>query len=143
MAQTIKTQWEGNMLFNADTLGGNFKIDAAEESGGQGKGVRPKALMLTSLAGCTGMDLVSLLKKMRAEVDGMEINVSGELTDEHPKFYNKVTLEYIFYGTELKKDKIEKAVELSADKYCGVMEMFRQFAEITTVIKYEEKKSSR
>ena len=142
MAQTIKTQWEGNMLFNADTLGGNFKIDAAEESGGQGKGVRPKALMLTSLAGCTGMDLVSLLKKMRAEVDGMEINVSGELTDEHPKFYNKVTLEYIFYGTDLKKDKIEKAVELSADKYCGVMEMFRQFAEITTVIKYEEKKSS-
>ena len=64
MVQTIKTQWEGNMLFNADTLGGNFKIDAAEESGGQGKGVRPKALMLTSLAGCTGMDLVSLLKKM-------------------------------------------------------------------------------
>ena len=142
MTQTIKTQWEGNMLFNADTLGGNFKIDAAEESGGQGKGVRPKALMLTSLAGCTGMDLVSLLKKMRAEVDGMEINVSGELTDEHPKFYNKVTLEYIVYGTDLKKDKIEKAVELSADKYCGVMEMFRQFAEITTVIKYEEKKSS-
>ena len=142
MTQTIKTQWEGNMLFNADTLGGNFKIDAAEESGGQGKGVRPKALMLTSLAGCAGMDIVSLLKKMRAEVDGMEINVSGELTDEHPKFYNKVTLEYIFYGTDLKKDKIEKAIELSADKYCGVMEMFRQFAEITTVIKYEEKKSS-
>ena len=142
MAQTIKTQWEGNMLFNADTLGGNFKIDAAEESGGQGRGVRPKALMLTSLAGCTGMDIVSLLKKMRAEVDDMEINVSGELTDQHPKFYNKVTLEYIFYGTDLKKDKIEKAVELSADKYCGVMEMFRQFAEITTVIKYKEKKSS-
>ena len=142
MAQTIKTQWEGNMLFNADTLGGNFKIDAAEESGGQGRGVRPKALMLTSLAGCTGMDIVSLLKKMRAEVDDMEINVSGELTDEHPKFYNKVDLEYIFYGTDLKKDKIEKAVELSAEKYCGVMEMFRQFAEITTVIKYKEKKSS-
>jgi len=142
MTQTIKTQWEGNMLFNADTLGGNFKIDAAEESGGQGKGVRPKALMLTSLAGCTGMDIVSLLKKMRAEVDGMEINVSGELTDEHPKFYNKVTLEYVFYGTDLKKDKIEKAIELSAEKYCGVMEMFRQFAEITTVIKYKEKKNS-
>jgi putative redox protein len=142
MTQTIKTQWEGNMLFNADTLGGNFKIDAAEESGGQGKGVRPKALMLTSLAGCTVMDLVSLLKKMRAEVDDMEINVSGELTDEHPKFYNKVTLEYIFYGTELKKDKIEKAIELSAEKYCGVMEMFRQFAEITTVINYKEKKTS-
>lgn len=142
MAHEIKTQWEGNMLFNADTLGGNFKIDAAPESGGEGKGVRPKALMLTSLAGCTGMDIVSLLKKMRAEVDGIEINATGELTDEHPKIYNKVYLEYIFYGKDLKKDKIEKAVQLSDEKYCGVMEMFRQFATITTEIKYLEKKSS-
>lgn len=142
MEQAIKTQWEGNMLFNADTLGGNLKIDAAAEVGGQGKGVRPKALMLTSLAGCTGMDIVSLLKKMRAEVDDLDINVTGELTDEHPKFYHKVHLEYIFYGKDLKKDKIEKAVQLSADKYCGVMEMFRQFAELTTEIKYLEKKGS-
>ncbi|MGI9533153.1 OsmC family protein [Lutimonas sp.] len=142
MAQEIKTQWEGQMLFNADTLGGNFKIDAAEESGGQGKGVRPKALMLTSLAGCTGMDIVSLLKKMRAEVDDLDINVSGELTEKHPKIYNKVTLEYVFYGEDLKKDKIEKAIQLSAEKYCGVMEMFKQFAEITTVVSYKAKKSS-
>ncbi len=83
-------------MFNADTMGGNFKIDAAPESGGEGKGVRPKALMLTSLAGCTGMDIVSLLKKMRAEVDDLEINVTGELTDEHPKIYNKVTLGIYF-----------------------------------------------
>jgi len=142
MTQSIKTQWLGNMLFNADTLGGTFKIDAAEESGGEGKGVRPKALMLTSLAGCTGMDIVSLLKKMRAEVDHLEIDVAGELTDEHPKFYNKVSLEYRFYGKDFKKDKIEKAVQLSAEKYCGVMEMFRQFAEITTTLSYIDNKSS-
>jgi len=142
MEQEIKTQWLGNMLFNADTLGGNLKIDAAAEVGGEGKGVRPKALMLTSLAGCTGMDIVSLLKKMRAEVDDLDINVVGKLTDEHPKFYHEVNLEYIFYGKNLKKDKIEKAVQLSAEKYCGVMEMFRQFAKINTVIKYAEKKSS-
>ena len=142
MGQQIKTQWEGNMLFNADTLGGNFKIDAAPESGGEGKGVRPKALMLTSLAGCTGMDIVSLLKKMRAEVEGLEINVTGELSEEHPKIYKKVYVEYIFYGKDLKKDKIEKAVQLSDEKYCGVMEMFRQFSTITTEIKYREKKSS-
>lgn len=142
MRQQIKTQWEGNMLFNADTLGGNFKIDAAPEFGGKGKGVRPKALMLTSLAGCTGMDIISLLKKMRAEVEGLDINVTGELTEEHPKIYKKVYLEYIFYGKDLKKDKIEKAVQLSDEKYCGVMEMFRQFATITTEIRYIEKKSS-
>jgi len=142
MTQSIKTQWLGNMLFNADTLGGTFKIDAAKESGGEGKGVRPKALMLTSLAGCTGMDIVSLLKKMRAEVDHLEIDVAGELSDEHPKIYNKVSLEYRFYGKDFKKDKIEKAVQLSAEKYCGVMEMFRQFAEITTTLKYIDNKNS-
>ena len=142
MTQSIKTQWLGNMLFNADTLGGTFKIDAAKESGGEGKGVRPKALMLTSFAGCTGMDIVSLLKKMRAEVDHLEIDVAGELSDEHPKIYNKVSLEYRFYGKDFKKDKIEKAVQLSADKYCGVMEMFRQFAEISTTLKYIDNKSS-
>jgi putative redox protein len=142
MEQKIKTQWLGNMLFNADSLGGSFKIDAAAESGGEGKGVRPKALMLSSLAGCTGMDIISLLKKMRAEVEYLEIDVTGELTDEHPKFYNKVLLEYRFYGTDFKKEKIEKAVKLSAEKYCGVMEMFRQFAEIKTTLEYIEKKSS-
>jgi putative redox protein len=139
MKNEIKIQWLGNMLFNADTLGGSFKIDAAEESGGQGLGVRPKALMLTSLAGCSGMDIVSLLKKMRAEVANIEINVTGELTEEPPKIYNKVHVEYFFYGSDFQKDKIEKAVALSAEKYCGVMEMFRQFAEVTSEIKYIKK----
>ena len=139
MTHEIKTQWKGNMLFNADTMGGSFYIDAAQEVGGEGKGLRPKALMLTSLAGCTGMDIVSLLKKMRAEVEGIEIDVSAELTEEHPKYYHKVHMEYRFYGKEFQKDKIEKAVNLSIDKYCGVMEMFRKFAEVTTEIKYMEK----
>ena len=140
MKHEIKTQWQGNMLFNADSLGGSFKIDADTSVGGQDLGLRPKALMLTSLAGCTGMDIISLLKKMRAEVDNLDINVSGELTDEHPKIYKKVHVEYCFYGKDFKKDKIEKAIKLSQDRYCGVMEMFRQFAEITITIKYFENK---
>lgn len=138
MEHKIKTQWQGNMLFNADSMGGNLKIDAAKEVGGEGKGLRPKALMLTSLAGCTGMDIVSLLKKMRVEVQNIEIDVTANLTDEHPKYYKTVHIEYRFYGTEFKKDKIKKSVNLSVERYCGVMEMFRQFATITTKIKYIE-----
>lgn len=126
-------------MFHADSMGGSFDIDAAEAVGGTNKGLRPKALMLTSLAGCSGIDIASLLKKMRAEVEGMHIDVSAELTDEHPKYYNKVHVTYRFFGKDFKKDKIEKAVQLSIDKYCGVMEMFRKFAEITTEIIYEEK----
>ena len=83
MKHEIKTQWKGNMLFNADSMGGSFNIDAAEEVGGTSNGLRPKALMLSSLAGCSGLDIVSLLKKMRAEVKGLEIDVTGELTEEH------------------------------------------------------------
>lgn len=139
MTNTIKTQWEGNMLFNADSLGGSFKIDADPAVGGEGKGVRPKALMLTSLAGCTGMDIVSLLKKMRAEVDHIEIDVEGDLTEEHPKYYDKVRIYYRFYAKSFQKDKIEKAIQLSVDKYCGVLEMFRKFAEVSVQTEYIER----
>ena len=95
--------------------------------------------MLSSLAGCSGLDVDSLLKKMRAEVADFNIVVTGELTEEHPKHYHKVKVDYHFYGSNLKEDKIKKAVNLSVDRYCGVMEMFRQFAKITTEIHLHEK----
>lgn len=138
MTNKIELSWKGQMLFESVAPEGNVMIDAAEESGGQGKGLRPKALMLTSLAGCSAMDVVSLLKKMRAEVDDFKIEVVANLTEEHPKYYDKVHVIYRFYGNDFKKDKIEKAVNLSVDRYCGVMEMFRQFAKVTTEIIYIE-----
>ena len=119
------------MQFESDNPSGlNLTMDAGEESGGEGKGYRPKALMLASLAGCSGLDVVSLLTKMRAEVADFKIDITAELTDEHPKFYNKVKVDYHFTDTDLKPEKIQKAVNLSVTKYCGVMEMFRQFAEV-------------
>jgi putative redox protein len=124
------------MLFESTNEGGNFLIDANKEVGGEGKGFRPKALMLSSLAGCSGLDIVSLLKKMRAEVKDFNIEIEAELTDEHPKFYKKVKVIYNFYDSDFKKDKIEKSVNLSEERYCGVMHMFKQFAEVTTEIKY-------
>jgi len=75
---------------------------------------------------------------MRAEVRDFTIDIEANLTDEHPKYYNKVKMTFNFYGKEFKKDKIEKAVKLSEERYCGVMEMFRQFAEVTTKIQYFE-----
>lgn len=136
MINKIEVSWKGKMLFESVAPEGNVMIDAAEESGGQGKGLRPKALMLTSLAGCTAMDVASLLKKMRAEVADFKIEVEANLTDEHPKFYDKVKVTYRFYDKDFQKDKIEKAVKLSIEQYCGVMHMFRQFAEVTTEIQY-------
>ncbi|AUC22180.1 MULTISPECIES: OsmC family protein [Polaribacter] len=127
----VRTTWKENMQFESDNPSGlNLTMDAGEESGGEGKGYRPKALMLASLAGCSGLDVVSLLTKMRAEVADFKIDITAELTDEHPKFYNKVKVDYHFTDTDLKPEKIQKAVNLSVTKYCGVMEMFRQFAEV-------------
>jgi putative redox protein len=136
MINKIEVSWKGEMLFESVAPEGKVMIDAAEENGGQGKGLRPKAMMLTSLAGCTAMDVASLLKKMRAEVADFKIEVEGNLTEEHPKFYDKVKVIYRFYDKEFQKDKIEKAVNLSVERYCGVMQMFRQFAEITIEIEY-------
>jgi len=139
MAIEIKTTWKGNMQFESTNPGGNLLIDAGMENEEKNDGYRPKALMLSSLAGCSGLDIVSLLKKMRAEVENLELDVIAELTDEHPKYYKKVHVSYKFYGSDFKKDKIIKAVSLSETKYCGVMEMFRQFAVVTTEIIYIER----
>ncbi|MBL4938974.1 MAG: OsmC family protein [Lutibacter sp.] len=138
MTNKIEVSWKGQMLFESVSEDGNVMIDAAEEVGGQGKGLRPKAMMLTALAGCTAMDVASLLKKMRAEVDNFKIEVEANLTDEHPKYYDKVHVIYRFYGSDFKKDKIEKSVSLSVERYCGVMEMFRKFSEVSTEILYIE-----
>ncbi|MFD0761412.1 OsmC family protein [Lutibacter aestuarii] len=139
MTNTIEVSWKGQMLFESVAPEGSVMIDADKAVGGQGKGLRPKAMMLTSLAGCTAMDVASLLKKMRAEVDDFKIEVSANLTEEHPKYYDKVHVIYKFFGSEFKKEKIEKSVNLSVERYCGVMEMFRKFSEVTTEIQYFEK----
>lgn len=136
MKNKITIHWKKQMHFISENERGNIPLDAAESVGGQGKGVSPKALMLSALGGCTAMDIASLLKKMRAEVDDFKIDVEASLTEEHPKYYDKVTVTYLFYGKDFKKDKIEKAVRLSIERYCGVMEMFRKFSKVNTGIKY-------
>ena len=139
-SNTVTTVWKENMLFESDNPSGHsVLIDTSSENGGENKGLGPKALMLSSLAGCSGLDVVSLLKKMRAEVANFKMVVHAELTEEHPKYYHKVAVEYHFYGSNLQEDKINKAVKLSTDQYCGVMEMFRQFAKVTTEVYLHEK----
>ena len=135
---TVTTVWKENMVFESDNPSGETLFMDAPDEGIENKGLRPKALMLSSLAGCSGLDVVSLLKKMRAEVDDFKMVVHGELTEEHPRYYHKVVIAYHFYGSDLQEDKINKAVKLSVDQYCGVMEMFRQFAKVTTEVYLHE-----
>lgn len=131
----VTTKWTQKSQFESDNPSGySLTMFDKGDDNGDVVGFSPKALMLSSLAGCSGLDVVSLLEKMRAEVANFYIEVTGELTEDHPKHYHKVKVDYHFKDAELQPQKIQKAVNLSVTKYCGVMEMFRQFAEVETEI---------
>ena len=126
--------WKGKMAFEAEIEGKKFMIDADEKVGGENQGPTPKPLMLTSLAGCTGMDVVSILKKMRVELDNFQVSVEGELTDEHPKHFVKMMVTYEFWGKNLPLDKIKKAVNLSEERYCGVSVVYKKVMPVESEI---------
>lgn len=140
MTNIVTTEWQRDMVFESDNPSGKkLSIDSDEEFGGTNSGLLPKALMLSALSGCSGLDVVSLLNKMKVDVTNFKIVATGELTDEHPKYYHKVKVDYHFYGEDLNEKKINKAVDLSIERYCGVFEMFRQFAKMETEIHLHEK----
>jgi putative redox protein len=128
-AKTV-LQWKGNMAFEVELQGHRFMVDADPEFGGQELGPRPKALVLSALAGCTGMDVVSMLAKMRMGYDSFRVEVDGQDTDEHPKVYKEILIRYVFRGAALDREKIEKAVNLSLSRYCGVHAMLGKTAAI-------------
>jgi len=131
MNNKINVAWTGNMAFEAEVNDFKIKLDADDRVGGNNTGPRPKALTLVSLGGCTGMDVISILTKMRVKPDYFNVEVTGELTEEHPKYYNKIHIVYTFSGDDLPMPKLEKAINLSQDRYCGVSEMLRKGAELT------------
>ena len=135
MFRKVTTEWKGGMMFESDDPGGNTVIMDTEVDGSDERfGISPKGAMLSSLASCSGLDVVSVLEKMKVTDYAFKMNVEGELTQEHPKYFHKVKVDYHFTGEDLNQKKIKKAVDLSVEKYCGVMEMFRQFAEVTIEI---------
>ena len=133
MADKITTHWKDGLTFESDNPSGKTVVmDTNIDGQDERYGLSPKAMMLSSLAGCSALDVISTLEKMKSPIDDFKIEVSGELTDEHPRYYHSVVVDYHFYGADLNKKKCERAVELSVEKYCGVMEMFRQFAKVET-----------
>ncbi|HLF34704.1 MAG TPA: OsmC family protein [Cyclobacteriaceae bacterium] len=127
----ISCQWQSKMTFQAEIDGHSLTLDASPKGGGEDKGPRPKSLLLGGLAGCTGMDVVSLLNKMRVAFSDFKIKVSGDITDEHPRIFKKIHISYFITGRDIDKSKVEKAVQLSQEKYCGVAAMMRPVSEIS------------
>ncbi len=113
MDTSIKLSHLEKMQFQTEVNGHTITIDADEKVGGEDQGPRPKPFMLVSLAGCTAMDVISILRKMRVELDDFNVEVQADQTDEHPKHYHKMHVVYSFEGQDLPMDKIKKAVNLS------------------------------
>ena len=131
MAAKSVLSWNGDMSFDVELQGHRFSVDSSEEFGGKNRGPRPKSLLLAGLGGCTGMDVVSLLKKMKMPFDALSLEVEGETAAEHPRPYTSITIKYIFKGAKLDPDKINKAIALSLEKYCGVYAMLSKTARIS------------
>ena len=138
MKDSVNVSWIKNMAFEAEIGGHKITIDADVGVGGDNLGPKPKPLMLVALAGCTGMDVVFLMRKMRVNFDKFNIRVDADLTEEHPKQYIRMHIIYEVFGKDLPYDKIQRAVELSQDKYCGVSATYRDVLELTYKIELYE-----
>jgi len=138
MKESVNVKWIDGMAFEADVTGYKIMIDADQDHGGQQKGPNPKPLMMVALAGCTGMDIVSLLKKMRVDYDELSIFIEGELSEEHPKKFEKMTVIFRLKGNQIDRKKVEKAIDLSREKYCGVSASYKDVMEIKYKLEIEE-----
>lgn len=130
MNTTVK--WiDGMMMVGESASGHAIVMDGPEDLGGKNLGIRPMEMLLLGMGGCTTIDVVSTLKKMREEVRDCRVEISAQRADEHPKVFTKIHLNFIINGSNLNEKKVEKAISLSADKYCSASIMLGKMADIT------------
>ncbi|HOU25822.1 MAG TPA: OsmC family protein [Candidatus Cloacimonas sp.] len=134
MTTIVQTHWSGEMKFTACVDGHEIVMDADPEFGGSNEGPRPKPLLLAALTGCAGMDIVSLLEKMKVKDYSFSMDAQAKTSSEHPVTYQTITLFFNFQGKELPPDKIRKAVNLSLERYCGVYAMLKKAANVIAKI---------
>ena len=130
--KTARVKWVENLKFIGDAPSGHtIALDGPPEAGGDDSAVRPGELTLVALGGCTGIDVVLILKKMRVEFESFEVVVDAEPAEEVPKVWVKLNVKYIIKGKNIDESKVKKAITLSAEKYCAVSAMLGKTAEIT------------
>jgi len=116
----INVDWQGDLEFkNQLPSGHELTVDAAEKSGGHNQGPRPMELLLSGLAGCTGIDVVLILNKMKTELEDFKIEIDAERAEEAPKRFTKIQIKYKFKGKKLDERRVERAINLSESKYCS------------------------
>ncbi|MCB0516786.1 MAG: OsmC family protein, partial [Bacteroidetes bacterium] len=124
------THWKNAMTFETNIDQHTVKFDTFTEFGGNDLAASPKKVFLTTLAGCTGMDVVSILQKMKVDFSSFSITAKAEISEEHPKVFTEITLTYQFQSDIDNLDKIKKAIQLSQNKYCGISAMLKKVCPI-------------
>jgi putative redox protein len=128
----VKVKWiDGMMMVGESGSGHAVVMDGPADVGGNNMGVRPMEMLLIGMAGCTTVDVVSTLKKMRENIDDCIAEVSAERASEHPKVFTNIHIHFIVQGLDLNPAKVEKAIALSADKYCSASIMMAKTANVT------------
>jgi len=138
MKETISARWLTDLAFEAEVDGHKIYMDSSQEHGGKNTGPRPKPLMMVALAGCTGMDVAAILGKMKENVEEFTVEVEGDVTEEHPKRFERMKIIYRVKGKGINQKNVEKAVNLSVTRYCGVSANYSQAFPITHEIIIEE-----
>ena len=122
--------WNHKMGFSGETESGHhLAMDAAPENGGNNQAPRPTELLLHAVAGCTGIDIVSILEKMRLTLTSFEMDIEGERADDHPRRFTTISIHYRLEG-DLPEDKVRRAIALSKDKYCSVSQSLNAEIEV-------------
>ena len=140
MTHEIETQWMGKMQFNALVNGHTVVMDAPERVGGEDLGPVPKPFILSALSGCTGMDVVAILRKAEKGVSDLNIKVVGEISKTLPIEYIAIHIIYEFTGKEENKEAAMRAVTDSQEKYCGVSHMLKKIMPVTWEVAYNGEK---
>jgi putative redox protein len=129
---TVQSKLATGMRFEVQAGSGHYiTLDAAEQGGGHNEGFRPMELLLVGLAGCTGMDVISILRKKRQDVTGYEVHVQGVRAEEHPMVFVEITVEHVVTGHHLQPEAVARAIELSEERYCGAGAMLGKVAHLT------------
>ena len=134
-----KVTWKSGLSFIGNSEAGfEIPLDASVDHGGEGQGTSPMQMVLMGLGGCTGMDVISILKKKQQQVTGFEVLLHAERAADHPKVFTEITLEYVVTGHNVDPEAVKRAVELSEGKYCSVNGMLKKSATIRTVVTVKE-----
>ncbi len=120
MSQALVTYVQGLQFVGEASSGHAIVMDGDPEVGGHNSGLRPMELLLIGLGGCSGMDIVSILKKKKQNVTGLEIDVKGKKAEDYPKKFTEITLEFIIKGKDISEDAVKRAIDLSMNRYCSV-----------------------